>query len=198
MDEVRGQGRGVVIEIVAYKASWPDEFQEIGARIRKALGPLASGIHHIGSTSVPGMPAKDVIDVQLTVQALEDPIDGALIAIGYEPTQYTQDHAPWGLDVSERDMQKRYFRFPGSKRIHLHVRSIDRLNQRYSLICRDYLRTHPMAAHAYAEIKHQLAKRFPEDIDSYYDIKDPVFDVIMSGGFEWADVTGWKQSPTDV
>jgi GrpB-like predicted nucleotidyltransferase (UPF0157 family) len=187
-----------MIEIVAYKASWPDEFQVVGGRIRSALGPLAAAIHHIGSTSVPGMPAKDIIDIQLTVRALEDPVDEALNAIGFEVAPFNLDHAPWGLEVSARDMEKRYFRATAGARTHLHVRSADRLNQRYALICRDYLRSHPMAASAYGEIKRQLAKRFAADADSYYDIKDPVFDVIMSGGFEWAEFSNWVPPPTDA
>ena len=187
-----------MIEIVPYRSSWAEEFQAIGARIREALGPFALAIHHIGSTSVPGMPAKDVIDVQLAVRDLDAPIEEALTSIGYELTSYTQDHAPWGLEVSPRDMQKRYYRASPGTKTHLHVRSVDRLNCRYSVICRDYLRSHLMAAHAYAEIKQQLAKRFADDVDSYYDIKDPVFDVIMSGGFEWAEATGWTLPPSDA
>jgi GrpB-like predicted nucleotidyltransferase (UPF0157 family) len=144
------------------------------------------------------MPAKDVIDVQVTVADLEDPIQDPLESIGYQLTTYRRDHAPFGLETTERDMEKRYYRFPTDGRIHLHVRSSDRLNQRYPLICRDYLRTHPMAAAAYGEIKLQLVKRFADDVDSYYDIKDPVFDAIMSGGFEWAENTGWLTPATDA
>jgi GrpB-like predicted nucleotidyltransferase (UPF0157 family) len=187
-----------MIEIVAYDPSWPDQFQEIAGRIRQALGPLAVTIHHIGSTSVPGMPAKDIIDIQLTVNDLDDPIEEGLFALGYQPVGVGCDHAPWGMDVPRREMEKRYYRAPASARTHLHVRSVDRLNRKYALLCREYLRTHPMAASAYAEIKRQLAKRFAEDSESYYDIKDPVFDVIMSGGFDWAESTSWTPPPTDA
>lgn len=187
-----------MFEIVSYNPKWPEEFLRIARPIRSALGDIAVAIHHIGSTSVAGMPAKDVIDIQLTVGTLEDPIEPALVGLGYELTSFSKDHAPWGLDVTEREMEKRYYRAPSAERTHLHVRSIDRLNTRYALICRDYLRTHPMAASAYAEIKHQLAKRFANDVDSYYDIKDPVFDVIMCGGFAWAESTCWQMPETDA
>jgi GrpB-like predicted nucleotidyltransferase (UPF0157 family) len=187
-----------MIEIVPYRPQWPDEFRVIGVRIREALGDLAVAIHHIGSTAVPGMPAKDVIDVQLTVRDLDDPIQEALRSIGYELAPYTQDHMPFGLEVSAWDMEKRYYRCPPQRRTHLHVRALGRLNQKYPLICRDYLRAHSMAAAAYAEIKQQLAKRFAEDVDSYYDIKDPVFDVIVCGGFEWAEAIGWRLPESDA
>jgi GrpB-like predicted nucleotidyltransferase (UPF0157 family) len=187
-----------MIEIVPYREAWPAEFRAVGDRIREALGPLALAIHHIGSTAVTGMPAKDVIDVQLTVASLEDLIEPQLNSIGYELTSFSVDHAPFGLQTVPREMEKRYYRAPSAARVHLHVRSVDRLNRRYALICRDYLRSHPMAAAAYAEIKLQLAKRFAEDVDSYYDIKDPVFDIIMSGGFEWAEISDWSPPPTDA
>lgn len=187
-----------MIEIVAYRDCWPEEFGAIGARMRSALGPLAVAIHHIGSTAVPGMPAKDIIDVQITVTRLDDPIADGLLELGFADAGIFEDHMPWGMELDQRDMQKRYFRAAREARTHLHVRSVDRFNSRYPLICRDYLRTHPIAAAAYAEIKRQLAKRFPDDPDSYYDIKDPVFDVIMSGGLAWADATGWRVPPTDA
>ena len=55
-----------------------------------------------------------------------------------------------------------------------------------------------MAANAYAEIKHQLARYFSEDVKAYYNIKDPVFDVIMSGAFEWAEYTKWTTPESDL
>jgi len=187
-----------VIEIVPYRAEWPAEFQAIGARMREALGPLAIAIHHIGSTAVPGLDAKDIIDVQITVHDLEDPIAPGLATLGFIDAGRFQDHIPWGMKLDPREMEKRYFRAAREARTHLHVRSADRLNSRYPLICRDYLRSHRMAATAYAEVKRQLARRFASDADSYYDIKDPVFDVMMSGGFEWAELTGWTVPPTDA
>ena len=81
---------------------------------------------------------------------------------------------------------------------NLHIRARDRFNQRYPLLCRDYLRAHPDAAAAYAEIKRQLARRFADDADAYYDIKDPVFDVIMAGAREWAERTAWQEPASDA
>ena len=70
-------------------------------------------------------------------------------------------------------------------------------NQRYALLCRDYLRSQPRAADAYGEIKAQLAGYFPNDADAYYAIKDPVFDVLMAGAEVWAATTHWREPPSD-
>lgn len=187
-----------MIEIVEYRSEWPRAFTTIAGAIRQSLGPLAHSIHHIGSTAVEGMPAKDIVDIQLTVVSLDAPIKLPLQAIGYEPVGIVTDHMPWGLDTDAREMEKAYYRPPHGVQAHLHVRSVDRLNRKYALVCRDYLRSHAMAAAAYAEIKKQLAKRFPHDADAYYDVKDPVFDVIVCAAFEWADSVGWTPPPTDA
>jgi GrpB-like predicted nucleotidyltransferase (UPF0157 family) len=71
-------------------------------------------------------------------------------------------------------------------------------NQRYALLFRDYLRTHPMAAAAYAQVKVALAQRDNMDKDFYYDVKDPVCDIIMAGAEEWVARTGWTLGPSDA
>ena len=77
--------------IIPYQPAWPAEFQAIAAAQRQALGGLALRIDHIGSTSVPGLPAKDVIDVQVSVAALEAAaaaaIRAALGSLGYRPAE---------------------------------------------------------------------------------------------------------------
>lgn len=187
-----------MIEIVSCRASWSDEFLEIGSAMRGAVGDLAMAIHHIGSTSVPGLDAKDVIDVQMTVADLDAPIRAPLEAIGYWMKEGpVGDHQPPGMELDPLELQKRLFGFHG-RRIHLHVRQEGRFNQRYPLLCRDFLRTHPLAAQAYGEIKRQLARYFPENMEAYYDVKDPVFDVIMEGAREWALRVGWTIPATDA
>ena len=172
----------------------------MGREVREAVGTNALAIHHIGSTSVPGLAAKDVIDVQLTVADLVVPIRAELEAAGFTFREgVTHDHCPPGMDVPPHDLEKRYYSRRGEGvPVHLHVRAQGRYNQRYALLCRDYLRATPMAAHAYAEVKRQLARRFPEDPDGYYDIKDPVFDVLMAGAFVWARATDWTPPPGDA
>ncbi|CAN5849060.1 GrpB family protein [soil metagenome] len=186
-----------MIKIVPYRESWPERFASFGARLRTAAGADALAIHHIGSTSVSGLAAKDIIDVQVTVADFALPFRAAFEDLGLNFRPIERDHCPPGMDVAPEGLEKRYFSSE-SPHLHVHIRIQNHFNQRYALICRDYLRTHPMAANAYAEIKHQLARYFPNDVDAYYDIKDPVFDVIMAGGHLWAEATNWQQPPTDA
>lgn len=188
----------VVIEIVPYRDSWPEEFAVLGAAMRAAVGELALAIHHIGSTSVPGLDAKDVVDVQMTVASLDAPVREPLERIGYRIVERVAvDHCPPGMVLEPEQLEKRLYGFSG-RRVHLHVRERGRFNQAYPLLCRDYLRAHPLAADAYAEIKRQLARRFPDDVEAYYDVKDPVFDLIMVGAREWAERNGWTVPPSDA
>ncbi|CAA2144132.1 hypothetical protein OICFNHDK_4522 [Methylobacterium bullatum] len=79
----------------------------------------------------------------------------------------------------------------------MHVRQKGRFNQRFALVCRDFLRARPVAAASYALIKQRLAERFPADAEAYYDIKDPVFDIIVEGANAWAELVGWFEPPGD-
>jgi len=69
--------------ILPYQPTWPDEYHRIAARLRRGLGDLALRIDHIGSTAVPGLAAKDIIDIQVTVAALDDALLAAFTALGY-------------------------------------------------------------------------------------------------------------------
>ena len=80
---------------------------------------------------------------------------------------------------------------PGTRRMNLHVRRAMSANGRYALLFRDYLRAHPLAAAAYEQAKVALVQHGPTDWDLYYDVKDPVCDIIMAGDEEWAVSSGW-------
>ena len=187
-----------MIHIVPYKASWPEEFTGIGAEVRAALGDTALAVHHIGSTSVPGLAAKDVIDIQVTVADLNIPLERPLEDAGFTfRDDFLRDHIPPGMVLGSKDLEKRYFQRL-ERPVHLHVRAAGRFNQRYALLCRDFLRLQPLARDAYGEVKAQLARYFPDNVEAYYDIKDPVFDVLMAGAFAWAELTGWQLPPSDA
>jgi GrpB-like predicted nucleotidyltransferase (UPF0157 family) len=182
-----------MIEIIPYTPLWPAEFEQIAARLRGALGDLAVRIDHIGSTSVPGLDAKDIIDVQITVRQFDEDLTAAFESIGSALAVENQnDHRPPGARGPDSDWEKRFFHTPaGMRRAHLHVRIQGRANQRYPLLFRDYLRAHPAAAAGYAELKRRLARYHGEDWRVYSEIKDPVCDVIMAAAEEWARDTGW-------
>jgi GrpB-like predicted nucleotidyltransferase (UPF0157 family) len=180
------------IVIASYDERWPAEYDEIAALLRHALGDLAVRIDHIGSTSVPGLAAKDVIDVQVGVADLADPRLGpAFERLGAAPTGAT-DHVPPGWSGPASEWEKRYVRPPPDWRpTHLHVRQVGRANHRYALLFRDHLRHSTTAAAAYAEVKQALARLHPDDVEAYYAVKDPVCDLVMDGAERWASSTGW-------
>jgi GrpB-like predicted nucleotidyltransferase (UPF0157 family) len=188
-----------MIEIVPYHPTWPDEFRAIGTGLRQALGDLALRIDHIGSTSVPGLAAKDIIDAQVTVRALAPAVEAALTSAGYTRVEsITHDHVPPGGEALEDQWAKWFFRPPpAQRRTNLHVRIAGRANQRYPLLFRDYLRAHPAMAEAYAQVKRALAKYHADDIDAYLAVKDPVCDIIMGGAEAWVASTGWALGPGD-
>lgn len=106
------------------------------------------------------------------------------------------DHAPPGATLPPDELAKRLYKYP-VRPANVHVRQASRFNQRYALLCRDYLRAHPGAAAAYCEIKQALAARFSDDCNAYYAVKDPVFDLIMAGAEDWARSTSWRIPPGD-
>jgi GrpB-like predicted nucleotidyltransferase (UPF0157 family) len=186
-------------EIVPYQSSWPSDFHKIAARLRQGLSDLALRIDHIGSTSVPGLAAKDVIDIQITVADLNQELLAAMSALGYTQRAGIQrDHSPAGIEGDETEWEKWYFDAPpGQRRTHTHVRVAGRANQRYALLFRDYLRSHPATAESYAELKRRLAQNLA-DPKTYPEVKDPAVDLIYLAAEEWAEVTGWQLAPSDA
>lgn len=188
-----------MVEIVAYQERWPSEFQAIAGRIRHALDALALRIDHIGSTAVPGLAAKDIIDLQITVAALDESIIQAMTGLGYrQPEGVWRDHSTPHFAGPEKEWEKLYF-FPppDQRRTNTHVRVQGRANQRYPLLFRDYLRTHPQTAEAYAELKRRLAQHLA-DPDTYPDVKDPAVDLIYLAAEEWAAATNWQPGSSDA
>ena len=187
-----------MVTIEPYKSSWPGEFQTIAVGLRKALNDLALRIDHIGSTAVPGLAAKDRIDIQITVEGLNPPVEQALNRIGYTRLEHLTDHPPPGTEAQTNQWTKWVFKPPeGQRPTNLHVRIEGRANQRYALLFRDYLRTHPAAAAAYAELKHRLAQNLA-DPDSYPDVKDPAVDLIYFAAEDWAADSSWQPGPSDA
>jgi GrpB-like predicted nucleotidyltransferase (UPF0157 family) len=190
-----------LIEIVEYDQRWPGEFAALGQALRAALGDRALRIDHIGSTSVPGLAAKDRIDIQVTLADLSEigQVAERLEAIGYTMAAHrVADHQPPGWRGPADQWAKRFFRPPAGQRpTNLHVRVAGRANQRYALLFRDYLRAHPASAAGYAELKRRLAAGL-RDPDDYPDVKDPVCDIIISAAEDWAGAVGWAPGPSDA
>jgi GrpB-like predicted nucleotidyltransferase (UPF0157 family) len=190
------------IEIISPQSRWPTEFAEIGARLRGSLGALALVINHIGSTAVPGLDAKDVIDIQIGVASLDPaaPLQAAIEAAGYRLRDAIWfDHVPAGDDPDPERWAKRMGGAPeGGRRTHIHIRVRGQANERYALLFRDYLRAAPQAAARYGLIKRELAARHADDVDAYYAVKDPVCDLIMAAAEPWALASGWMLPTSDA
>lgn len=184
------------VEIVEYKATWPREFAQISGELCQVLGDLALRIDHIGSTSVPGLAAKDLIDVQVTLPSFDqiDQIEANMNHLGYRLKPENQwDHRPPDAVGPKSDWEKRFFSHPPSQRpTNVHVRIHGRPNWRYALLFRDYLRAHPHSAAAYAAVKRRLAYYRGENVETYAYIKDPVCDLIIIAAERWAAETEWQ------
>ena len=183
------------IVVVAHRTEWSDEFETIAARVGGALAGMSHRVHHIGSTAVAGLVAKDIIDIMVSVRDLDAHlIRPRLEALGWTwRNDITSDHMPPGSDLPAADLAKLYAQQAQPRRINCHIRVPGAFNHRYALLFRDYLRANPDPRSAYGEVKRQLARYFPDDIDAYYDVKDPVIDIVMAGAERWADDVQWTE-----
>ena len=152
------------ITVVDYDPEWPSKYVRERDRIAEILKDNCISVYHIGSTSVPGLPAKPIIDIMVVVRSLEevDTVAEKFSGIGYE----------W---LGEFGMAgRRYLRKGGDERSHqIHVFQADDWdNIGRHLAFRDYMRTHEKERDEYAKIKKDLAQAFPYDIDGYCDGKE--------------------------
>jgi GrpB-like predicted nucleotidyltransferase (UPF0157 family) len=146
------------IVVAEYDPMWPRHFEQLRSTLQSALGDTAQSIEHVGSTSIPGLAAKPIIDVSVIVAGEGDVAIAIelLAAIGYVHRG--------NLGIEGREA----FDNPdGPIRHHLYVCPRDSLALANLLTVRDYLRAHPDAALEYGELKKQLAAEFPHDVDSY-------------------------------
>ena len=178
------------VEIVPYDPAWPGLFAEEVARLRAALpADLIGRIEHFGSTAVPGLAAKPIIDMLVEVCAMEDVaqrIAPLLQAQGYEFFWRAPEHGLPGMDYAW------FIRRDGAGRRTHHIHFLEAGSSEWErLLFRDYLRSHPNSASTVELIKRQLARYHADDIEAYYDIKDPVYDLIWEAAKEWAEATGW-------
>ena len=189
------------VQIVEHRPGWGQEFLGVAGALRAALGDLAVRIDHVGSTAVPGLAAKDVIDVQVTVRDLRDErLMPAVASAGFRPrADIERDHVPAWAEPLPSDWEKRYAtQGDAGRRTHIHIRQVGRANQRYALLFRDFLRGNGAAAAAYEQVKRTLASAFPHDSGAYADAKDPVCDLIMLAAREWERRMSWVPGDPDA
>ena len=184
---------GVVV-ITDADPRWGREYETVAVRVQTVLGATLTRVDHIGSTSVPGLDAKDILDVQATVgdEALLDHAFGELTGAGWQACSPRRDHRVPGVPEDTGQWVKRLVSEPaGERRVNLHIRVDGRANQRYALLFRDYLRAHPATAKAYGQFKRLAAELPFADVGEYADLKDPVCDLVYLPAEEWAARTSW-------
>ncbi|MEU4567364.1 dephospho-CoA kinase [Micromonospora sp. NPDC023956] len=173
--------------------TWPQQYERLAARIRHAAAPVEVRIDHIGSTAVPGLPAKDVIDIQLAVPSLAE-ADGdlaeRLTAAGFPrfPGRWWDTPRPAGGPPWDKRLHGSAD--PG-RRVHLHVREVGSPGWRYALLMRDHLRADPEQRAAYLAAKRAAAAA-TTDSAGYGTAKEPWFDEEQVRAEEWAARTGWR------
>ncbi|MFF2840912.1 dephospho-CoA kinase [Paenarthrobacter sp. NPDC057981] len=175
---------------------WAAQAQRLAERISAAV-PEALAVDHIGSTSVPGLPAKDVLDLQLAVPdlATADRITPLLATAGFPEVPGVREDTPKPSDPDPASWQKRFHANADPGRpVNLHVRAVGSAGWQYALLFRDWLRGDPSAMAQYEALKSQLAAAHSGDngTAAYAGAKEPWFtNVAWPAMEEWAARTGW-------
>lgn len=159
------------VVVLPYDEAWKKDFEEIKAELMAVLDGLVLSVEHVGSTSVPGLAAKPIIDIDVVIEDTDcfEKVKTALETIGY---QHEGD-----LGIPGREA----FKYHGKEHFrkhHLYVCAKDSDELKRHLSFRDYLRTHPDAVKEYGRIKEEGARLYPYDIDSYIEYKAPFIENI--------------------
>lgn len=186
---------GPVLE--PYRQEWAKQAARIAARLTTAAPAIILAVDHIGSTSVPGLAAKDVIDLQVVVSGLDaaDRAAPLLAEAGFPVVPGVASDTPKPTHPDPLQWQKRFHANADPGRpVNIHVRAAGSPGWRYALMFRDWLRDDPSALRLYAAHKADLAGRFagPGSIRAYAEAKEPWFtDVAWPRMSAWAEGTGW-------
>ena len=192
----RRREREAVITLSEPDATWPEQAGRQLARIGRAVGERAVTLDHIGSTSVPGLVAKDVLDLQLGVASLEEADEpafvDALTSAGFPRVEGFVADTP---RVGGGDPQEWPKRFHGNSdpgvAVHLHVREIGSPGWRWALAFRDWLRSEASAREEYVAMKREVeSRRVP--MEEYAMAKEPWFDAVHERVEAWVERTGWE------
>ncbi len=153
------------IKMVSHDPQWRQQFQQEAEQIAFALGDIIVTVHHIGSTAIPNIYAKPILDILLVVHDLTA-LDGKqplLVALGYEA------HGEFGIPG------RRYFRRDnafGDRTHQIHAFAQGSPQIARHLAFRDYILNNPDTAQAYSDLKRELAAKYPNDSEAYMDGKD--------------------------
>jgi dephospho-CoA kinase len=191
--------------VVPADPTWPDQARRIVARLATSCGHRALRVDHIGSTAVPEFDAKDVIDIQLTVESLAvaDELGDVLLAAGYPRIEHIeQDDIKADARSTVGDYDHSDDPALWHKRIHasadpgrptnVHVRVAGWPNQQFALLFVDWLAANPAERVDYLAVKREAEKRADGDTALYVEAKEPWFAQGYRRAWQWADFTGWR------
>ncbi|GGG11474.1 dephospho-CoA kinase [Rhodococcoides trifolii] len=190
--------------LVDWNENWVADAQRVVARLSAACGDAVTRIDHIGSTAVTGMPAKDVIDVQVSVRDLgaADRLREPLQNIGFPRIEHitTDDPKSSGVVPGEADPGLWQKRIHGSadpgRPVNVHLRVEGWPGQQFALAFRDWIRADSAAAQEYVEVKRRAESAaagldYPDAIAAYVDTKEPWFETAYDRVQRWIVDTGW-------
>jgi GrpB-like predicted nucleotidyltransferase (UPF0157 family) len=168
----------ITIVVVPYDPVWPGMFQQEAVQIAAVFGDELLSMHHVGSTAVPGLAAKPIIDIMPLVRDIGkvDSFNEAMIGLGYEP------RGEYGIP-GRRFFVKR--NTAGERTHHVHAHQPDNPEVARHLDFRDYLIAHPDVAAQYAQLKQELAEQFRHDRESYTNSKTPFIREVEQKANEW-------------
>lgn len=169
------------VEVVPYNPEWKTLFEKEKQVLESIFEPAKVEIHHIGSTSVPGLSAKPIIDIMLAADSLErvEKATPAIEAAGYEAKG--ENGIPGRRYFQKHDEN-------GIRKVHLHSFEKGSHQLYRHLVFRDYLRAHPSEASRYAEVKEAAAQKYEYDIESYIAEKSPIVKEMEHRAMQWRPV----------
>lgn len=177
-------------EIVEPDAEWPVTAQRLIGRLQWAIGEQAIRIDHIGSTAVPGLPAKDLIDIQV---AVADLAGAGCVAVAARSAGFVHVNGSWfGEDRTGAAHREEVCvdADPG-RPVNVNIRPVSAPVWRDTLLLRDWLRQSPSARAEYGALKRELALGSASDVDDYGEKKMPWIRAALPVAEEWARGTGW-------
>jgi GrpB-like predicted nucleotidyltransferase (UPF0157 family) len=168
-----------IIEVVPYDSGWPHLFRMEAEELAAVLGEDVVTIHHIGSTAIPGIAAKPIVDMLVEVRDIEriDDFNEIMIEKGYLPK-------------GEFGIVGRRFFIKGSEEQrthHIHVYGVGHPRVEEHLAFRDYMIAHAEEAEAYSRLKEELAGRYPHDIEGYMAGKDELIQAVIEKARVWRE-----------
>jgi dephospho-CoA kinase len=194
--------------LVQADPGWPDQARRIVNRLKTACGHRAMRVDHIGSTAVPEFDAKDVIDIQITVESLAvaDELAEPLLAAGYPRLEHiTEDVAKSGARSTVAHFDHSNDSSLWHKRIHasadpgrptnVHIRVAGWPNQQFALLFVDWVAANPGVRADYLDVKRKADADGGGDIARYVNAKEPWFLDAYRRAWLWADSTGWRPRP---